>query len=90
MLNIIANLILQNKSIAILSNNNSATQNIFEKLENYGLDYVCATLGKKENKESFIANQNGTYPPFDTPIIDTTKLKQELIAYNQKALQFSI
>lgn len=55
-LNIIANLICQNKTIAVLSNNNSATQNVFEKLEGYGFGFVCATLGKKDNKESFIAN----------------------------------
>lgn len=46
-LNIIANLICQNKTIAMLSNNNSATQNVFEKLSSSGFDFICATLGKK-------------------------------------------
>ncbi|MCX2683754.1 DUF2726 domain-containing protein [Campylobacter sp. MIT 21-1685] len=86
-LNIIANLICQNKTIAMLSNNNSATQNVFEKLESYGFGFVCATLGKKDNKESFIINQSGTYPSFDMPTIETTKLKAQLANLNQKALE---
>lgn len=63
-LNIIANLLLQNKTVEIVSNNNSATENIFEKLASpkYGLDFLAAPLGKKENKISFIQNQSGCYP----------------------------
>lgn len=38
-LNIIANLLYQNKSIAMLSNNNSATQNVFEKLSSKGFGF---------------------------------------------------
>ena len=48
-LNIIANLLYQNKSVAVVSNNNAATQNVFEKLENADLDAICAVLGKREN-----------------------------------------
>ena len=86
-LNIIANLICQNKSIAMLSNNNSATQNIFEKLSSNGFGFFCATLGNKENKENFITNQSGIYPSFDTPTINTQKLKQDINILNQKALE---
>lgn len=86
-LNIIANLICQNKSIAMLSNNNSATQNIFEKLSSNGFGFFCATLGNKENKENFITNQSGIYPSFDIPTIDTQKLKQDINILNQKALE---
>ena len=86
-LNIIANLMYQNKSIAMLSNNNSAIQNVFEKLEKSGFSYICATLGKRENKEAFIAHQSGVYPSFDMPKIDIAKIKQELANYNQKALE---
>ena len=57
-LNIIANLLYQNKSVAVVSNNNAATQNVFEKLENVDLDAICAVLGKRENKEKFIQNQH--------------------------------
>lgn len=56
-LNIIANIILQGKTVIVVSNNNSATANVQEKLQKYGLDFMVATLGKKDNKESFIENQ---------------------------------
>ena len=56
-LNIIANLLIQGKSVIVVSNNNSATQNVLEKLQGYGLDFLVASLGKRENKEDFINNQ---------------------------------
>ncbi|WP_394996733.1 AAA domain-containing protein [uncultured Helicobacter sp.] len=65
-LNLIANLLYRGKTIAVLSNNNSATHNVYEKLSKYNLSYLCATLGNKENKEKFIANQN-------SQSLDTTK-----------------
>lgn len=64
-LNIIANLIYNGKSVAVVSNNNSATANVFEKLKQFDFDYICATLGRKENKENFIQNQSGLYPNFE-------------------------
>jgi len=56
-LNIIANLIVAKKSVLVVSNNNSATENILEKLTKNGFGFLVAPLGKKENKEAFIANQ---------------------------------
>lgn len=55
-LNIIANLIVQNKTVAIVSNNNSAVFNVREKLEKYGYGMVVASLGNKDNKASFFEN----------------------------------
>lgn len=55
-LNIIANLIVQNKTVAIVSNNNSAVFNVREKLEKYGYEMVVASLGKNDNKASFFNN----------------------------------
>jgi DNA polymerase III delta prime subunit len=63
-LNIIANLIMRNKTIAIVSNNNAATKNVFEKLEKYDLSFISAFLGNKDNKEEFFSNQNTKYPEF--------------------------
>ncbi|MCR6587683.1 AAA domain-containing protein [Campylobacter insulaenigrae] len=65
-LNIIANLIAQGKNVAVVSNNNEATQNVFEKLKNYNLDFLCATLGKADNKQNFINNQPQLPQNFDT------------------------
>ncbi len=56
-LNIIANIIMQGKTVLVVSNNNSATANVKEKLENYGLDFIAAPLGRHEHKEEFIHHQ---------------------------------
>lgn len=65
-LNIIANLLLKNKSVLVVSNNNAATANVYEKLSSlkYQLDFLCATLGKKENVDAFLAQQNTNLPPY--------------------------
>lgn len=55
-LNVIANLIVQNKTVAIVSNNNSAVFNVREKLHKYGYGMVVASLGSNENKQSFFDN----------------------------------
>lgn len=64
-LNIIANAVLHNKTVAVVSNNNSATANVLEKLQKYGLGYIAAYLGNRENKEKFFADQTGTYPDME-------------------------
>ncbi|WP_026331843.1 AAA domain-containing protein [Pseudomonas mandelii] len=55
-LNIIANLLLRGKNVAVVSNNNAAVGNVCEKLGKSGLDYLVATLGSKSNREAFFAN----------------------------------
>ncbi len=56
-LNIIANLIIQNKSVAVVSSNNEAVKNVLEKMRSKNYDFLVALLGKKENKEKFFNNQ---------------------------------
>ncbi|RDU72846.1 DNA helicase [Helicobacter anseris] len=56
-LNIIANAILRDCNVAAVSNNNSAIQNIEEKLQKYSLDFFVAKLGNYSNKTAFIENQ---------------------------------
>lgn len=65
-LNIIANLLMNNKTVLIVSNNNDATANVYEKLssEKYGLGFICATLGKRKNTEDFLQNQKQFYPSY--------------------------
>lgn len=65
-LNIVANLIADNKKIVIVSNNNSATLNVLEKLASpkYDLNFLVAPLGRSENKKAFIKNQTELYPDF--------------------------
>lgn len=61
-LNIIANAVLNHKTVAVVSNNNSATLNVAEKLEKKGVSFLTAFLGSIENKEHFLAGQSGKYP----------------------------
>ncbi len=68
-LNIIANLLLAKKSVLIVSNNNSAVDNVAEKLRKEGLGFLVAKLGSVENKELFIANQQ------DYPLMDNWKFE---------------
>ena len=56
-LNIISNILLQGKTVIVVSNNNSATANVLEKLQKNDLAFFVAPLGKRENKELFIENQ---------------------------------
>ena len=61
-LTIIANLLVQNKTAELVSNNNSAVDNVREKLEGYGLSFLVASLGSSDNKKLFLTSQTGTYP----------------------------
>jgi DNA polymerase III delta prime subunit len=57
-LNLISNMLLQGKKVAVVSNNNSATANVLEKLEKYDLGFLAAFLGSAENKKLFISGQS--------------------------------
>lgn len=57
-LNIIANLLINNQNCQVVSNNNYAILNIYEKLDKYELGYLSALLGKNENITNFLNNQN--------------------------------
>ena len=60
-LNIIANLLMERKTVLVVSNNNSAVENVAEKLTAEGLGFLVAQLGNAENKAAFIEGQSG-YP----------------------------
>jgi len=72
-LNIIANAVINKKTVAVVSNNNSATANVLEKLKKYGVDFIAAYLGNKDNKEKFFAGQTQTYPDFTNWEMDATR-----------------
>lgn len=56
-LNILANLaIMQNKTVAVVSGNNAAVQNVKDKLEAQGYHFFVAALGNDKNKKQFFEN----------------------------------
>ena len=75
-LNIISNLLMADKTVLVVSNNNSAVQNVLEKLEGEGLGFIVAKLGSVQNKEEFIAGQP-EYPDMTGWMIDECPVRQK-------------
>lgn len=91
-LNIIANIIVNGKTCAIVSNNNSAVENVYEKLMKKELGFLVARLGSGKNRQAFWNSME--YQKVEAPI-ETIKLedirtiynniKQYLVLVNKKA-----
>jgi len=64
-LNIMANILINKKSVAIVSNNNAAVENVYEKMSKYNLDYLIAKLGSASKKKAFF-NEIKEIPDNDT------------------------
>jgi hypothetical protein len=57
-LNLIANIIaIQHQTVAVVSYNNAAVDNVREKLDEQGFGHVLANLGKHEKRDRFLAGQ---------------------------------
>ena len=74
---------MNGQTVAVVSNNNAATDNVYEKLEKYNLDYLCAKLGRKENKDDFINKQTGKYPEFSEKLQEKVEIGNKIISLNQ-------
>ena len=63
-LNIIANLVISRKTVLVVSNNNSAIQNVYEKLASpkCEMGFLIASLGSVENILDFLSHQQSGYP----------------------------
>lgn len=59
-LNLIANIVSNNQSVAVVSSNNSATKNVLEKLQKNNVSFISAYLGNMSNKQQFIDAQADT------------------------------
>jgi superfamily I DNA and/or RNA helicase len=75
-LNIIANAVINEQSVAVVSSNNSATKNVYEKLEKNGIEFIAALLGSSQNKKEFIDSQK-EIPDLSTFSLSDTE-KEEL------------
>lgn len=87
-LNILSNIIMREKTVAIVSNNNAATKNVYDKLSSYDLSFISAFLGNKDNQEEFFNNQDTSYPNFvsEKTEVDFKKLYQE-VSQDSKSLK---
>lgn len=91
-LNILANILLRGQTVAVLSNNNAAVENVYEKLEKCHLGHLVAKLGNQDNRKDFFAD----LPPWPSsepepaPTLDEIQallasLKQHLHDHNRAA-----
>lgn len=72
-LNIIANAFLKGQSVAVVSSNNSATQNVYDKLAKNGIEFIAALLGNAQNKKDFIDAQTDVPNLSDHHLSDSEK-----------------
>lgn len=59
-INLIANILCRGKSCAVISNNNTAISNVYEKLEEEGISFVAASLGSRDNVSAFFDSDDNT------------------------------
>lgn len=91
-LNILANILLRGKTVAVLSNNNAAVENVYEKLKKSDLDHLVAKLGSRGNRGNFFAKLPvwPSIEPEAAPAMSEiqailARLKQHLHAHKQAA-----
>ena len=91
-LNILANILLRGQTVAVLSNNNAAVENVYEKLEKYNLGHLIAKLGNQDKREAFFSDLPAwpSSAPEPAPCLDEiqallTRLKEHLQDHNRVA-----
>lgn len=75
-LNIIANLIKNRKTVGVVSGNNSATANIGEKLQTYGYGNLVAELGNEKRRESYFSKKHSPVGIFALRTSDISETEQ--------------
>ena len=95
-LNILMNLIIQRKKVAVVSGNNYAVENINKKLKEYNLDFLLALLGNTDNCISFLntvhkipdlskyALDDETVIDFQNEITEDIEQMEQLLELNNK------
>ncbi len=91
-LNLIANIIYRSKNCAVVSNNNTAIDNIYEKLDDQGLAFLSASLGRRKNVEEFFeSDQNAELIDFldqeEKSIYISNKTKFRELSFKMKKIQ---
>ena len=73
--------------MAVVSNNNSATHNVAEKLEKKKVAFLTAFLGNLTNKQKFLDAQTGAYPDmndWEMQPEERQQLEQETTALSEE------
>ena len=86
-LNIITNAVRNGQTVAVVSNNNSATLNVAEKLEKKGFSFLTAFLGSRANKDHFLEAQTGRYPDMSEWVLEPeekSRLNQEVTGLSKE------
>lgn len=78
-LNFIANALINGKSVAVVSNNNAATDNVYEKLAKYGYSFFAAPLGNADNVEKFFETYHPEIPELPSDPVDVRALRNTSI-----------
>jgi len=78
-LNLIANILYSGKNCAVISNNNTAVENVYEKLEAEKLAFLAASLGNRTNVMQFFSN--------DQQDLLTEFLEQKPLPLDEKELK---
>lgn len=87
-LNILANLtLMQGKKVAVVSGNNAAVKNVYDKMQQYGYSFLVANLGNRENQAHFFKE----LPVYDVSLwkstIDENILLEQIHQSNQQIEQ---
>lgn len=77
-LNIIANVVARGQTVAIVSGNNSATENVQEKLEEYGFGFMTSLLGNYQNRKDFFEKNQPEIPDIFAWKIDEDERKKSV------------
>ena len=80
-LNIVANLLMQGKTVGVVSNNNAAVDNVRDKLSKYEYGALMAELGNRTRRQAFFADKQQDFMPDPTwrlPAEERTALRTRL------------
>jgi hypothetical protein len=72
-LNLVANILCrEGATVGVVSSNNSAVDNVYEKLKEKGIGFVAANLGRRDKQEEFFESQEGRNVAVDA-FVNTAK-----------------
>ena len=90
-LNLLANLVYNGKSVGIVSNNNSAVENVKEKLDKSGYGFLMAHLGNKNNQMLFRELISSEYSELSTQLFNNYLFqKYNTLGYSQDKSIFDV